>query len=53
MPLHVLKSAFVTTDHRGQTLRRGKSQHLVESELGPDLMDLCPDPSLAERHREA
>ncbi|CAM5483863.1 ornithine cyclodeaminase family protein [Streptomyces pilosus] len=52
VPLHVLKSAFVTTDHRGQALREGESQQLVESDLGPDLMDLCADPSLAERHRD-
>ena len=52
VPLHVLKSAFVTTDHRGQALRDGESQHLVESDPGPDLMGLCADPSLAERHRD-
>ncbi|WP_086734329.1 ornithine cyclodeaminase family protein [Streptomyces glaucescens] len=52
VPLHVLKSAFVTTDHRGQALREGESQQLVESDLGPDLMALCADPALAAAHRD-
>ncbi|MER7765583.1 ornithine cyclodeaminase family protein [Kitasatospora sp. NPDC096140] len=52
VPLHVLRSAFVTADHRGQALREGECQQLAEGDLGPDLMELCADPALAEAHRD-
>ncbi|WP_405681869.1 hypothetical protein [Streptomyces sp. NBC_00057] len=52
VPRRVLKSAFVTADHRGQALREGEAQQLVESDLGPDLMELCARPALAAEHRD-
>nr|AEF16030.1 lysine cyclodeaminase [Streptomyces viridochromogenes] len=47
VPRAVLKSAFVTADHRAQALREGEAQQLDESDLGPDLLTLCAEPGLA------
>ncbi|WP_267132839.1 ornithine cyclodeaminase family protein [Streptomyces cyaneochromogenes] len=47
IPLAVLKSAFVTVDHRAQALREGEAQQLTESDLGPDLLTLCAEPEVA------
>lgn len=52
VPKAVLKSAFVTPDHRGQALREGECQQLTDADLGPDLMTLCARPELAEAERE-
>ncbi|RSS37487.1 ornithine cyclodeaminase family protein [Streptomyces sp. WAC08241] len=52
VPLRVLRSAFVTADHRDQSLREGEGQQLAESDLGPDLMELCARPGLAAEHRD-
>ncbi|GHG16162.1 ornithine cyclodeaminase family protein [Streptomyces zaomyceticus] len=52
VPRHVLKSAFVTADHRDQSLREGEGQQLADSDLGPDLMELCARPALAADHRD-
>ncbi|MCX5388490.1 hypothetical protein [Streptomyces sp. NBC_00094] len=52
VPRRVLKSAFVTADHRGQAQREGEAQHLVESDLGPDLMELCARLAFVAEHRD-
>lgn len=52
VPLAVLKSAFVTADHRGQALREGECQQLDEHDLAPDLLELCARPELAAAQRE-
>ncbi|NEW68838.1 ornithine cyclodeaminase family protein [Streptomyces rhizosphaericus] len=52
VPRSVLKSAFVTPDHRGQALREGECQQLDAGDLGPELPVLCADPALAEARRE-
>ncbi|MFE2181909.1 HAD family acid phosphatase [Streptomyces sp. NPDC059455] len=52
VPRSVLKSAFVTRDHRGQALREGECQQLDESDLGPELPELCAALALAEARRD-
>ncbi|WNE94144.1 ornithine cyclodeaminase family protein [Streptomyces luomodiensis] len=52
VPRSVLKSAFVTPDHREQALREGECQQLEDSDLGPDLPALCAAPALAKAQRE-
>ncbi|MCF1594975.1 ornithine cyclodeaminase family protein [Streptomyces muensis] len=52
LPRSVLKSAFVTPDHRAQALREGECQQLEPGDLGPDLMTLCAEPETAARFRD-
>ncbi|MEU7650220.1 ornithine cyclodeaminase family protein [Streptomyces huasconensis] len=52
LPQALLKSAFVTVDHVEQSLREGEGQQLTKDDLGPELMDLCARPELADGLRE-